>query len=219
MVLAGDTVFAFRACIWSLAVPGNTAKGRMIVVIVWANTIGSQFAVTVWVGLANVAIGTTESWIITGIFSSSLVFARKFRTKRGLTCNFCIDASLGRRTSAPRLTSNRDARVLGFIIRGSFGTAHSTITVGMRATPHVFAHIVHRRMILAGELRAGTSDTCNLVVVDAHLVARAGGGRSTIDFNTFTCNIIVLVAMSTGLAHKLEARRCDANNIVVVDTH
>lgn len=65
---------------------------------------------------------------------------------------------------------------------------------------------------------ARASNACNLVVIEAHLVARTGRGGPAIDWYAFCCNLIVLVAMSTSLTHKLEARRGDASNIVVVDT-
>ena len=76
---------------------------------------------------------------------------------------------------------------------------------------------IHRR-VLAGELCARTSHTCNRVVIFAHLVAWAGVGSPTIDWHAFGGNFIVLVAVSTGLADKFEARRGDTNNVVVVDT-
>lgn len=84
-VLTGNTFFSFRACIWGLAVFGNTTIDRMIIVIIWANTIGAQSAVTVRVRLANVAIWAIELWVVTGIFPRRFVFTSKFRANSRFT--------------------------------------------------------------------------------------------------------------------------------------
>ena len=217
MSLVRDALFAFRTCVFGIAILGETAMCRMIFIILRAHAIGLLPPVLRAEGLTDKAIGTVETWVIAGIVLRMTIFAGELCAGAShASDSVVVHTSLMIRTSIPGFARNRDAFVREIIVRRSVRTAHSIVAVSMRSTPHLITEICRGK--LAYELCTGTSHACNGVVIFAYLVAWTGSWSFTADSNAPMCDVVVLVAVITTLTDKFKARGSCTGSIVIVDT-